>query len=106
MLERQPVRQDIITVDHNDGDNLLEVVGTLEPPPLKMPLVIAGPWTHEARWNAAKDDAKLATEKYFSAAMKKRNWTPWDDLPLDEVAERGDLLSEDTVTITEAYFRR
>jgi acyl-[acyl-carrier-protein] desaturase len=35
--------------------------------------------------------------------MKRRNWTPWDDLPLDEMGERGHLLSDDTVTIIQAY---
>jgi acyl-[acyl-carrier-protein] desaturase len=35
--------------------------------------------------------------------MKVRNWTPWDDLPLKEMAEYGHLLSEDTITIIQAY---
>ncbi len=61
---------------------------------IEMPLVMTGPWTREAR------DAVI---RYFRKAVKVRNWPPWDDLPLAEMAARGPLLSEDTVTIIEAY---
>jgi acyl-[acyl-carrier-protein] desaturase len=35
--------------------------------------------------------------------VKVRNWLPWDDLPLGELGERGYLLSDDTVTMIQAY---
>lgn len=68
-----------------------------------MPLVLSGPWTREARAYAASKEARAAFTRYFRKAVKTRNWTPWDDLPLGEMGERGHLLSEDTVTIIEAY---
>jgi len=70
---------------------------------LEMPLVLTGPWTREARERAAAREARDAFIHYFRKAVKVRNWTPWDDLPLAEIATRGHLLSEDTVTIIEAY---
>ncbi len=66
---------------------------------VEMPLVVKGPWTREARERAAADEVHQAFIRYFRKAMKVRNWVPWDDLPVREMAERGHLLSEDTVTI-------
>lgn len=70
---------------------------------ITMPLVLSGPWTREAREYAAAKEAREAFIRYFRKAVKVRNWTPWDDLPLAEIAEHGHLLSEDTITIIEAY---
>jgi len=69
----------------------------------EMPTVLAGPWTRQAREQAAAAEARDAVVRYFRKAVKVRTWTPWDDLPLAEIAARGHLLSEDTVTIVEAY---
>jgi acyl-[acyl-carrier-protein] desaturase len=74
-----------------------------DPGAVAMPLVVDGPWTHEARERAAAREAHLAFVRYFRKAMKVRNWTPWEDLPLAEMHERGHLLSEDTLTIVQAY---
>lgn len=68
-----------------------------------MPSVVRGPWTREARELAAAQEAGDAFIRFFRKVMKVRNWTPWDDLPLAEMRERGHLLSEDTVTIIQAY---
>ncbi len=68
-----------------------------------MPLVLPGPWTREARERAAAAETHQAFIRYFRKAMKVRNWTPWDDLPLGEMAALGDRLSADTVTIITAY---
>ncbi len=70
---------------------------------IDVPRIVAGPWTHKARAQAAAQEARDAFIRYFRKAVKVRNWTPWDDLPLAEMAERGHLLSEDTVTMIEAY---
>jgi len=69
----------------------------------EMPMVVKGPWTREARALAASKEARDAFIRYFRKAVKVRTWTPWDDLPLAEMRERGHLLSEDTVTIIEGY---
>ena len=71
--------------------------------PFGMPQVVQGPWTREAREQAASLEARDAFIRYFRKAVKFRNWTPWDDFPLDEMQELGDRLSEDTITIIEAY---
>ena len=65
--------------------------GTATLPATTMPLIVGGPWTREA------------FIRYFRKAMKVRNWIPWDDLPLAEMRERGQLLSDDTVAIIQAY---
>ena len=70
---------------------------------LGMPLVMPGPCTREARERAVAGAAREAFIRYFRKAVKVRNWTPWDDLPLGEMAELGDRLSDDTVTIITAY---
>jgi len=62
-----------------------------------MPLVVAGPWTREARECAAAREAHESLHPLLRKAMKVRNWTPWDDLPLAEMHERGQRLSEDTL---------
>ena len=67
------------------------------------PLVVPGPWTRAAREEAIRTETRDAFIRYFRKAVKSRNWTPWDDFPLDEMREHGHLLSEDTVTIIEAY---
>jgi acyl-[acyl-carrier-protein] desaturase len=72
-------------------------------PMAAMPLVVAGPWTREARERAVAREAHEAFIRYFRKAMKVRNWLPWDDLPLGEMGERGHLLSDDTVTMIQAY---
>ncbi|HEX5506038.1 MAG TPA: hypothetical protein VFW96_25700 [Thermomicrobiales bacterium] len=68
-----------------------------------MPLVVTGPWTREARERAIRLETRDAFVRYFRKAIKHRNWSPWDDFPLAEMRELGPRLSEDTVTIIEAY---
>lgn len=87
---------------HSD-DNLREVMGRVERPMESKLLIVTGPWTAQARSDAARNDVRDTTQRYFTKAWKTRNWTPWDDFPLKEMAERGDKLSDDTVTIIQAY---
>lgn len=70
---------------------------------MDMPLVVAGPWTRSARELAIRREVREAFIRYFRKAVKVRNWTPWDDFPLTEMRELGHRLSEDTITIVEAY---
>src|ERR687894_1818065 len=67
------------------------------------PFLIEGPWTREARTRAIQEEVRAAYIDYFRKAVKTRNWFPWDDLPLDEMRERGHLLSPDTVTLIESF---
>jgi acyl-[acyl-carrier-protein] desaturase len=65
--------------------------------------VIDGPWTREAKQLAIQRETRDAFQAYFRKSVKTRNWTPWDDLPLHEMRERGHLLSDDTVTLIESF---
>lgn len=69
---------------------------------MDMPLVIEGPWTREARSQAVDKESRAVFEAYFQKAMKVRNWVP-NELPIKEMREAGDRLSEDTITIIQAY---
>ena len=67
------------------------------------PMMLAGPWTREARERAISAEVHDAYIDYFRKAVKVRNWFPWDDLPLAEMRARGHLLSDDTVTLIESF---
>ncbi len=69
-----------------------------------MSVVVQGSWTHQEREDAAAVEAREAFIRYFHKMMKERNWLPWDDLPLAEMSEYGDRLSDDTIAIIESYF--
>ena len=69
---------------------------------IEMPLVVQGPWTHQARLDAIDKESRESFERYFYKAMKVRNWVP-NELPIKEMHEFGHLLSPDTVTIIQAY---
>src|SRR5918997_842879 len=70
---------------------------------IEPPNIITGPWTREAREDAIRQEVHDAYVDYFRKAVKVRNWFPWDDIPLDEMRERGHLLSEDTITMIQAF---
>jgi len=72
-------------------------------PLLHLPEIVKGPWTREARQRAF-DRAVLGHYiDYFGRAMKQRNWSPWHDLPLEEIRERGSRLSEETIHLIEGF---
>ncbi len=62
-----------------------------------------GPWTRQAKEAAIQRETRDAFISYFRRSVKTRNWTPWDDLPLNEMRQRGHLLSDDTVTLIESF---
>jgi acyl-[acyl-carrier-protein] desaturase len=67
------------------------------------PQIHPGPWTRQAKELAIERETRDAFIAYFRKSVKTRNWTPWDDLPLDEMPKLGQLLSEDTVTLIESF---
>lgn len=71
--------------------------------PIEHPHLIGGPWTRDARIRAIQKEVREAYIEYFRKAVKTRNWFPWDDLPLDEMRERGHFLSADTITLIEGF---
>lgn len=69
---------------------------------IEMPLVVKGPWTHQARMDAIDKECRQSFENYFTKAMKVRNWVP-KELPIKEMHELGHKLSPDTVTMIQAF---
>ena len=65
--------------------------------------IMTNPWTHEARQQAFDQEVQQHGISYFGRAMKQRNWSPWHDLPLEEMRERGHQLSEDTQNLIEGF---
>src|SRR5262249_54908611 len=77
-------------------------IGTTEPM-AEFPAVIRGPWSRQARASAIERETREAFVQYFRKAVKVRNWTPWDDLPLEEIEAYGDRLSPETILLFEAF---
>ncbi|MBI3250194.1 MAG: acyl-ACP desaturase [Deltaproteobacteria bacterium] len=67
------------------------------------PEIVTGPWTQEARQQALNQAVQEHCVAYFGRSLKQRNWSPWHDLPLEEMRERGHQLSEDTRTLIEGF---
>jgi acyl-[acyl-carrier-protein] desaturase len=67
------------------------------------PTIVAGPWTREARQKAVDQECLEAFIEYFGRAMENRRWSPWHDLPIDEMRENGHKLSEDTIHLIEGF---
>jgi hypothetical protein len=57
-------------------------------PTIAMPLVVQGPWTLQARMEAIDKACRQSFERYFTKAMKVRNWVP-NELPIKEMHQRG-----------------
>ncbi|MGE0822590.1 MAG: acyl-ACP desaturase [Candidatus Binatia bacterium] len=68
-----------------------------------LPTIVQGPWTPEARQAAFDRVVQEHWLAYFARAQKQRNWSPWHDLPVGEMRERGHLLSEDTTNLIEGF---
>lgn len=71
--------------------------------PLTSTEAVQGPWTQAARQYALDQAVESHYRTYFGRAMKQRNWSPWHDLPLDEIRERRHQLSGDTFNLIEGF---
>lgn len=67
------------------------------------PTIVSGPWTREARQKAVDDETLTAFIDYFGRAMENRRWSPWHDLPVEEMRENGHKLSSDTIDLIEGF---
>src|SRR5262249_50860357 len=65
--------------------------------------IIAGPWTGEARQRAFDREVAEHCIDYFGRAVSLRNWSPWHNLPLSEMAQFGLQLSPETVDLLEGF---
>jgi acyl-[acyl-carrier-protein] desaturase len=68
-----------------------------------LPEIVKGPWTQVAKQKALDREVLGHYIEYFGRSMKQRNWSPWHNFPLKEMAEYGDRLSENTIDIIEGF---
>ncbi len=67
------------------------------------PTLVAGPWTRAARQAAAEQETLRAVVEFYGRSMRSRRWSPWHDLPVDEIREHGPRLSGDTIVLLEGF---
>jgi acyl-[acyl-carrier-protein] desaturase len=67
------------------------------------PEIVKGPWTPDARQHALDQDVLGHYIEYFGRAMKFRNWSPWHNLPLEEMGQWGSRLSQETAHLIEGF---
>jgi len=72
-------------------------------PLVHLPELVKGPWTPEARQRALDQEVQAHYIEYFGRAVKFRNWSPWHNLPLDEMGQWGSRLSKDTCRLIEGF---
>jgi len=68
-----------------------------------IPEIIKGPWTQAARQLAIDKECLQHFIDYFGKAMKTRRWSPWHDLPIDEMKKFGERLSQETINLIEGF---
>lgn len=69
----------------------------------EMPLIVKGPWTPAARQLAVDKECLQHFIEYFGKAMKTRRWSPWHDLPLEEMKKFGHRLTQETINLIEGF---
>jgi acyl-[acyl-carrier-protein] desaturase len=67
------------------------------------PEIVKGPWTPDARQRALDQEVLGYYIEYFGRAMKFRNWSPWHNLPLEEMGQWGSRLSQETAHLIEGF---
>lgn len=72
-------------------------------PQRNLPEIITGPWTTEARQQAFDREILEYYVEYYGRAMSLRNWSPWHNLPLEEMRQLGHRLSSETVDLIEGF---
>jgi acyl-[acyl-carrier-protein] desaturase len=65
--------------------------------------LVGGPWTRAARAAAVEQETLQAFVDFFGRALRSRRWSPWHDLPLEEIRQHGSRLSEDSVHLLEGF---
>lgn len=65
--------------------------------------IVKGPWTPDARRRALDREVLEYYIEYFGRAMKFRNWSPWHNLPLEEIGQWGLCLSQETTHLIEGF---
>ncbi len=68
-----------------------------------IPEIIHGPWTQAARQLAVDKECLEHFIGYFGKALKTRRWSPWHDLPLEEMKQLGQRLNQETINLVEGF---
>lgn len=67
------------------------------------PTPIRGPWTAEARQHAFDHEVYTHYVDYYGRALAHRNWSPWHNLPVEEMQQFGPRLSATTADLIEGF---
>jgi len=57
----------------------------------------------EARQQAVQQESRQALADYLGRSLQNRRWSPWHDLPVDEMREYGSKLSDDTFRLIQGF---
>lgn len=76
---------------------------TIDSPQQIRPEIIDRPWTEETRQQAFDREITEHCIEYFGRAMSLRNWSPWHQLPLEEMQRLGPQLSSETQDLIEGF---
>jgi len=68
-----------------------------------IPEIVTGPWTQAARQLAVDKECLQHFIEYFGKAMKTRRWSPWHDLPIEEMKKFGEHLTQETINLIEGF---
>ena len=68
-----------------------------------IPEIVKGPWTPAARQLAIDKECLQHFIDYFGKALKTRRWSPWHDLPIEEMKKFGERLSQETINLIEGF---
>jgi acyl-[acyl-carrier-protein] desaturase len=68
-----------------------------------LPEIITGPWTAEARQRAFDREVSEQYIEYHGRAVSLRNWSPWHNLPVEEMRQLGHRLSPETADLIEGF---
>jgi acyl-[acyl-carrier-protein] desaturase len=67
------------------------------------PTLVAGPWTRAARHVTVEQETLQAFGEFYGRSMRSRRWSPWHDLPVEEIREQRPHLSKDTIDLIEGF---
>ena len=88
---------------HAEWNGIPSMFTQTQSPQCDLPVVIGGPWTQDARQQAFAHEVSAHYRDYYGRAVTHRNWSPWHNLPLDEIAQLGPRLSPTTADLIEGF---
>lgn len=68
-----------------------------------LPTILSGPWTADARQRAFECEVSTHYVEYYRRAVTQRNWSPWHNLPIEEMQQLGSRLSSTSADLIEGF---